>query len=188
LGVAGILKAEGGIPAAAAGVSVASLYPDISLAGTYGLRNSKTGYLFDWASHFYTFGPTVSLPIFQGGALIANVRLSKARAAEAALSYRQTVLSALQDVEDGLGNLHEDARRSAALALAVEADQHALDIDLNSYNLGLLTYITVLTQQLQTVQARQQLAQAMLTQSTDLVRLYKALGGGWKSAPNAAAN
>ena len=170
------------------GVSVASLYPDISLAGTYGLRNTKTGYLFDWASHFYTFGPTVSLPIFQGGALIANVRLSKARAAEAALTYRQTVLSALQDVEDGLSNLHEDARRSAALTLAVEADQHALDIDLNSYNHGLVTYITVLTQQLQTVQARQQLAQAMLTQSTDLVKLYKALGGGWESAPNAAAN
>jgi hypothetical protein len=80
------------------------------------------------------------------------------------------------------------ARRSAALALAVEADQHALDIDLNSYNHGLLTYITVLTQQLQTVQARQQFAQAMLTQSTDLVKLYKALGGGWESAPNAAAN
>jgi NodT family efflux transporter outer membrane factor (OMF) lipoprotein len=165
------------------GVSVASLFPDVSLAGTYGLRNTKTGYLFDWASHFYTFGPTVSLPIFEGGALIANVRLSKARAAEAALSYRQTVLSALEDVEDGLSSLHVDAVRTAALGKAVKADQRALDIDLNSYHHGLITYISVLTRQLQTVQARQQLAQAALTQSTDLVKLYKALGGGWERPP-----
>jgi multidrug efflux system outer membrane protein len=184
-----IRNAEAALHAATAeiGVSVASLFPDISLAGTYGLRNTKTGYLFDWASHFYTFGPTVSLPIFQGGALVANVRLSKARAAEAALTYRQTVLSALQDVEDALSSLHEDGRRSATLAQAVDADQHALDIDLNSYRHGLITYVSVLTQQLQTAQARQQYAQATLTQTTDLVKLYKALGGGWES-PKAAAN
>jgi outer membrane protein, multidrug efflux system len=184
-----IRNAEAALHVATAeiGVSVASLYPDISLAGTYGLRNTKTGYLFDWASHFYTFGPSVSLPIFQGGALVANVRLSKARAAEAALTYRQTVLSALQDVEDALSSLHEDGRRSAALAQAVDADQRALDIDLDSYGHGLITYVSVLTQQLQANQARQQYAQSTLTQSTDLVKLYKALGGGWES-PQAAAN
>ena len=65
-------------------VSVASLFPDISLTGTFGLRNLSTGYLFDWDSKFYTFGPTVSVPIFHGGALVANVRLSRAQAAEAA--------------------------------------------------------------------------------------------------------
>ena len=164
------------------GVSVAGLFPDVSLAGSYGLRNLGTRYLFDWSSHFYTFGPTVSLPIFQGGALIASVRLSKAQAAEAALSYRKTVLGALQEVEDGLSALDEDARRIAALKQTVGADQRAVEVQLDAYGHGVISYITVLTLQLQTIQARQQLAEAMLTQSTDLVKLYKALGGGWEDA------
>jgi outer membrane protein TolC len=85
-----------------------------------------------------------------------------------------------------LTSLHEDAVRTAALRDTVGADQRALDIDLDGYKRGLLTYIAVLTVQLQGVQARQQLAQAMLTQSTDLIKLYKALGGGWETAPDVA--
>ena len=164
------------------GVSIAGLYPDVSLAGSYGLRNLGTRYLFDWSSHFYTFGPTVSLPIFQGGALIASVRLSRAQAAEAALSYRKTVLGALQEVEDGLSALDDDAQRIAALKQTVGADQRAVEVQLDAYGHGVISYITVLTLQLQTIQARQQLAEALLTQSTDLVKLYKALGGGWEDA------
>ena len=179
-----IRNSEAALHAATAqvGVSVASMFPDISLSGTYGLRNTSTGYLFDWASRFYTFGPSVSIPIFHGGALVANVRLSRAEEAAAALNYRKTVLNALQEVEDGLTALHEDARRSSALGDTVTADQRALDIDLDSYRHGLVSYVAVLTVQIQVVQARQQLAEAMLTQGTDLVKLYKALGGGWEGA------
>jgi multidrug efflux system outer membrane protein len=168
------------------GVSVASLFPQLSLTGSLGLRNTDTRYLFDWASKFYSAGPGISLPIFNGGALIASVRLSRAEAAAAALSYRSTVLSALQEVEDGLSNLREDGERYASLNTTVAADQRALDIDLNAYRHGLVTYVTVLTLQLQTVQARQQLAQAQLTQIIDLIKLYKALGGGWQASPNVA--
>jgi NodT family efflux transporter outer membrane factor (OMF) lipoprotein len=169
------------------GVAVASLFPDISLTGSYGLRNLGTRYLFDWSSNFYTFGPSISIPIFHGGALVSSVRLSRAQAAEAAANYRKTVLSALQEVEDGLSSLNEDALRNAALRETVTADQRAYDVDMNAYRHGLISYIDVLTLQLQTVQARQQLAQALLTQSTDVVKLYKALGGGWESAPMSAA-
>jgi NodT family efflux transporter outer membrane factor (OMF) lipoprotein len=183
-----IRQSEAALHAATAqiGVSVASLFPDVSLTGTLGLRNLSTGYLFDWDSKFYTFGPTVSIPIFHGGALVSDVRLSRALAAEAALNYRKTVLNALQEVENGLTDLHQDAARAASLGDAVTADQRALDVDLNGYRHGLLTYITVLTVQIQMIQARQQLAQALLTQNTDLVKLYKALGGGWEDAPNQA--
>jgi multidrug efflux system outer membrane protein len=182
-----IRNAEAALHAATArvGVSVASLFPDVSLSGSYGLRNTSTGYLFDWASRFYTFGPSVSIPIFHGGALVANVRLSRTEEAAAALNYRKTVLNALQEVEDGLTGLHEDAQRRSALEDTVAAEQRALDIDLDSYRHGLVSYVTVLTVQIQTVQARQQLAEAMLTQGTDLVKLYKALGGGWEGAPEA---
>jgi NodT family efflux transporter outer membrane factor (OMF) lipoprotein len=184
-----IRSSEAALHAATAsiGVAVASLFPDISLAGSYGLRNLGTRYLLDWSSHFYTFGPSVSIPIFHGGALVASVRLSRAQAAEAAANYRKTVLGALQEVEDGLSSLNEDALRNAALRETVGADQRAYDVDMNAYRHGLISYIDVLTLQLQTLQARQQLAQALLTQSTDLVKLYKALGGGWESAPVSAA-
>ena len=170
------------------GVAVASMFPDISLAGTFGLRNLSPGYLFNWDSKFYTFGPTVSVPIFQGGALVANVRLSRAQAAEATFNYRKTVLNALQEVDDGLSNLQQDAVRTAALRDDVGAQQRALEVNLDSYNHGLVTYITVLTAQIQVVQAKQQLAQALLNQSTDLVKLYKALGGGWEDAPAMASS
>ena len=185
-----IRNAETALHAATAqiGVSVASLFPDVSLAGTYGLRNIGTRYLFDWASNFYTFGPTVSLPIFHGGALVANVRLSRAQSAEAALSYRQTVLGALQEVEDGLSTLTQDAARVAALADTVGADQRAVEVQLDAYRHGVITYITVLTVQLQAAQAREQLVQAQSTESTDLVKLYKALGGGWEHAPKVASS
>jgi NodT family efflux transporter outer membrane factor (OMF) lipoprotein len=179
-----IRESEAALHAATAqvGVSVASLFPDISLSGTYGLRNLSAGYLFDWDSRFYTFGPAVSVPIFRGGALVANVRLSRAQAAEAALKYRKTVLNALQEVEDGLSNLREDALRTSALEESVAANRKALDVDVEAYAHGLITYISVLTLQIQTVQSQQQLAQAVLAQSIDLVKLFKALGGGWQNA------
>jgi len=164
------------------GVSVAQLFPDVSLSGTYGLRNLGTRYLFDWQSHFYTFGPSVSVPIFRGGALLTSVRLSHAAAVEAALSYRKTVLTALQEVEDALSALEQDAARTAALREAVAADQQAVHVGLDAFHHGLTTYVNVLTVQLQAVQARQQLEQALLAQRSDLVRLYKALGGGWEVA------
>jgi len=186
-----IRASEAALHAATAqvGVAVAEFFPDITLMGTFGVRNLSPGYLFQWDSKFYTFGPTVSIPLFHGGALDANVKLSKAQAAEAALNYRKSVLTALQEVEDGLTSVHQDAVRTAALQDAVNANQRALDVDLNAYNHGLSTYITVLTVQLQAVQAKQQLAQAQLTQNTDLVKLYKALGGGWEdsSHPDIAA-
>jgi outer membrane protein, multidrug efflux system len=183
-----IRNAEAALHAATAqvGVSVASLFPQLSLTGNLGLRNTDTRYLFDWASKFYSAGPGISVPIFNGGALLASVRLSRTEAAAAALSYRSTVLNALQEVEDGISSLREDAERCAALNITVAADQRALDIDFDAYRHGIVTYVTVLTLQLQTVQARQQLAQALSSQIIDLIKLYKALGGGWQTSPGVA--
>jgi NodT family efflux transporter outer membrane factor (OMF) lipoprotein len=185
-----IREAEASLRAATAqiGVSMASLYPDVALAGTLGLRNIGTHYLFDWASKFYTAGPTVSLPIFHGGALVANVKMARAEEAAAALAYRKTVLTALQEVEDGLVSLDQDGVRVTALHDTVAADQRSFEIATHSYKVGLTSYVSVLTQALQTNQAKEQLAQASLMEVTDLVKLYKALGGGWQSDPTSASN
>jgi len=166
------------------GVAVAALFPDISLTGTYGLRNTGTRYLFDWSSNFYTYGPKISIPIFHAGALVSSVRLARATAAAAAFSYRKTVLSALQEVEDGLSQLHTDAERTHKLDESLAAEQAALDVDLDGYRHGILSYLQILQFQIQVTQARLQLVQAELTQSGDLVKLFKALGGGWEEAPN----
>jgi outer membrane protein, multidrug efflux system len=181
-----IRASEAALHAATAevGVAVASMFPDISLKGTLGLRNVSTRYLFDWDSKFYTFGPNISVPIFQGGALVSNVRLSRARAAEATLNYRKTVLTALGEVEDGLTSLQEGARRTASIRDALTANQRALELSLASYRHGLVSYIAVLTLQLQVMQTRQQFVQAQLTQSVDLIKLYKALGGAWSDSGN----
>jgi NodT family efflux transporter outer membrane factor (OMF) lipoprotein len=183
-----IRQAEASLHAATAeiGVNVAAMFPDVSLSGTLGLRNTTPKYLFNWASKFYTFGPSVSLPIFQGGALVANVRVSRAEAAEAAINYRKAVLSALQEVEDALVTLHDDGLRVAALRDAVAANQRSQALAVNSYRSGLSTYIEVLTAETQTIGAEQQLDSALLNESTDLVKLYKAVGGGWQNAPASA--
>jgi NodT family efflux transporter outer membrane factor (OMF) lipoprotein len=178
-----IRKAEATLHAATAqvGVSVASMYPDISLTGSFGLRNTASNYLFNWSSKFYSAGPSVSVPLFQGGALIGNVKIAKAEAGVAALDYRKTVLAALQEVEDALVSLDQDAARVVALNDTVDANQRALDIERHSYQVGLTSYISVLNLELQTNQAKVQLAQASLSEVTDVVKLYKALGGGWES-------
>ena len=184
-----IREAEAALHAATAnvGVSVASMYPDVSLTGTFGLRNISSGYLFDWASKFYTASPSISVPIFHGGALVASVKLARAEEAAVALNYRKTVLTALKEVEDGLVSLDQDGVRVAALKQAVGSNQRYFEITMHGYSVGLVTYISVLNAELQANQAKEQLAQASLTQLTDLVKLYKALGGGWNAPGNPLA-
>lgn len=177
-----VRRAEASLHAATAniGVSVAQLFPDVSLTGQFGLRNTQLDYLTRWGSHFYSFGPSVSLPIFQGGRLVSNVRLSRAQQASAALDYRQTVLTALQDVENALVAYRTDQERVDGLDQTAASLQNSYDLASDSYCKGLISFIEVLDAQRQLAQARQQATQARVQTSTDLVTLYKALGGGWE--------
>ncbi|MEQ5843351.1 efflux transporter outer membrane subunit [Paraburkholderia acidicola] len=162
------------------GVAVAQFYPDISLTGQVGQESTKPGDLTKWANNFYSFGPSVSLPIFQGGQLRANLKLAKADQAEAALSYRKTVLEALQDVDNALSAYRAELRRHQALEKTVSAETKALALATNQYRSGVSTFIDVLTAENTLAQQRQQFIQSTLTLTTDVVTLYKALGGGWQ--------
>ncbi|SDR56604.1 efflux transporter, outer membrane factor (OMF) lipoprotein, NodT family [Paraburkholderia tuberum] len=183
-----IRRAEANLHAATAsvGVAVAQFYPDVSLTGQAGMRATNARDLARWSHLFYSLGPTVSLPIFQGGALVANLRMSKAQQAEAALDYRKTVLSALRDVDNALVVYRTDQARRDALADSVTAQQTSFDLSRDSYRKGLTSFINVLDAQRQLAQAREQYAQGTTQVSTDLVALYKALGGGWQSDADAA--
>lgn len=92
-----VREAEANLHAATAqiGVSVAELFPSFTMSGQFGLRNSESNWLTDWSSHFYSFGPQVSIPIFQGGRLVSSVKVARAQQGAAVLDYRQTVLTAL---------------------------------------------------------------------------------------------
>ncbi|QND99356.1 outer membrane protein OprM precursor [Burkholderia cenocepacia] len=178
-----IRRAEAELHAATAdvGVAVAQFYPDISLTGQVGLRASHVRELAHWSHLFYSFGPAISLPIFSGGQLVSNLRLSQARQAEAALAYRQAVLVALRDVDNALAVYRTDQARAAALDDAVKAEQGALDLARDRYRKGLSPFLDVLDAERQWSEGRQQAEQGALQKTTDLVALYKALGGGWQA-------
>jgi multidrug efflux system outer membrane protein len=179
-----VRQAEATLHAATAGIGVATaqLFPDVSLTGQFGWRSTRAGDVTRWASHFYSLSPGVSLPIFQGGALVSNIRLAKAQQAEAALAYRQAVLTALADVENALVVYRTDQVRRAAFGRTVDASRRAFELASDSYRNGLVDFLNVLNAQRQYTQSRQQLTQAALQLNTDLVALYKALGGGWQDA------
>ncbi len=178
-----IRRAESDLHAATAeiGVAVAQMYPDVSLNGKCGYRGPlEAKYLARWSSLFWTVGPSISLPIFEGGALRANVRIAKAQAGQAALQYRSTVLKALQDVDNALVSYRTDQDRREALTRTVEANRISLELATESYRKGLVTFITVLDAERQLAETRQQLAQSTVSVTTDLIAVYKALGGGWQ--------
>jgi len=166
------------------GVSVAQLFPSLSLTGQLGVRNTDASYLDNWSSHFYSVGPSLSIPIFQGGRLVSSVRLARAQQASAALDYRQTVLTALQDVENALVSYRADQARVTALDETTGSLQRAFDLASDSYRQGISTFIDVLDAQRQLAQAQEQATQARMQSALDLVALYKALGGGWETYQN----
>lgn len=178
-----IRAAEAQLHAATAevGVAVAQFYPDISLTGQIGMRGTHARDLAHWSSLFYSFGPSISLPIFQGGALVANLRLTKVEQQEAAVAYRKAVLTALRDVDNALAVYRTDQSRQDALGHTVAAQQTSFDLARDSYRKGIVSFINVLDAERQLGQARLQYVQGTIQVTTDLVALYKALGGGWES-------
>jgi NodT family efflux transporter outer membrane factor (OMF) lipoprotein len=163
------------------GVATAEFYPDVSLTGILAIDGTRPKQLTQWADKFYSLGPSISVPIFQGGALRANLKLAKAEQAEAAVAYRKTVLNALQDVDNALAAYRTELRRHEALDRTVDAQTVALELARDQYKNGVSTFIDVLTAENSLAQQHQLLIDSTLSLTTDVVNLYKALGGGWQS-------
>jgi NodT family efflux transporter outer membrane factor (OMF) lipoprotein len=169
------------------GVAVAQLYPDITLTGDIGQQSGQIRNFTKSYDNIFSIGPSISLPIFQGGKPRADIARAKAEQAEAALDYEKTVLSALQDVENALASYRTDRQRLRSLQTEGDADQEAVDIAVDRYRHGMSTYLDVLTPRNTLIQVEQQLIQARLSVNNDLVTLYKALGGGWQVQAYASA-
>lgn len=177
-----IRQAEAQLHAATAGVgvAVAQFYPDISLTGSLGIRALDVGYLTRWASHYYSVGPSLSLPIFQGGQLTANLRLNRAQAIEAALKYRAAVLNGLREVEDALVSYRYDRIERDRQRQVVKSAEDTQRLSRSRFSSGLGDFLQVLDSQRTLESARQQLVQEEMTLANDIVTLYRALGGGWE--------
>jgi multidrug efflux system outer membrane protein len=164
-------------------VSIADLYPDLTLNGSTGLRSMDFSHLFQWDNNFYQAGPSLTVPIFSGGRLTATVDLNDAKAQEAALNYKKTVLSALTEVENALVAYRNDRGRQLSLFQAVASAEDGLKLARDRYTHGLSSFIDVLNTEASLVQAQTQAADATLKVTVDLVTLYRALGGGWEASP-----
>lgn len=178
-----IREAEARLHAATAltGVAVASFYPDISLGGTFGFESLHLGSLFDADSRMFMAGPSIDLPIFQGGRLKGTLRVRQSQQREAAIAFRKTVLQAWHDVDDAL-TAYADAQRSRASAVATaEANARALAAADQRYRDGITTLLDVIAAQEGVLRSEQAIAQAQAQMTLRLVDLYRALGGGWQS-------
>ena len=162
------------------GVAIAAFYPQVTLTGNLNELALQFSDLFTWQSAGYAFGPSVTLPLFEGGRLRGQLRLNKAQQAEAAVSYEQTVLQAWHDVDNALTSYAGEQERRDQLAIAVNASRHALTLAQDQYAHGLTDFLNVLNAERTLLSAQQQLATSTTTVSTNLVQLYTALGGGWE--------
>ncbi|MCQ8279351.1 efflux transporter outer membrane subunit [Acetobacteraceae bacterium KSS8] len=179
-----IREAEAKLHAATAGVgvAVADFYPRVTLTGAMNFEALQARDLAFWPALAYNFGPSISLPIFQGGRLTGQLQLRKAQQQEAAINYQKTVLSAWRDVDNAMTAYAAEQRRHDQLALSVTAAQRALQLAQEQYRSGLQSFLNVLDAQRTLLAAEQQLSTSTATRSANLVQLYNALGGGWETA------
>lgn len=177
-----ISQAERQLAAATAeiGVAEADLYPRFFLGGSITRQGLSLGSLGGTAGQLWGLGPSVSWPFFQGGATLSNIEIQRALQTQAALTYRQTVLTALQEVEDALVAYANEHTHNQDLAAAVTASQRSADLSRFLYVQGTADFLTVLIAQQALFRAQAALVQSDSALSTDVVALYKALGGGWE--------
>ncbi len=189
-----IRRAEAQLHAATAdvGVAVANFYPSISLSGSAAIQAIQFSDLADWgAAKTFALGPSITLPIFEGGKLKRTLELRQAQQQEAAVSYQRTVLGALHEADNALTAYDAEQRRREQLQQAVAQNHRALSLALDRYREGVIDFLQVLDVQRSLLAAEQQFTDSTTTVSTDLVQIYKVLGGGWETdfpdAPPAAA-
>lgn len=184
-----VRQAERQLAAATAniGVAKADLFPKFSLTDSLGLESLQLKTLANSASAFWSFGPTVSWRIFDSGQIWANVHVQNARQEEALIQYRQAIIQSLADVENALTAYNREQARNSSLRGAVEANRQAVALSKQLNEAGVVDFLNVLTAQQSLYQSEDQLAQSDQTVSTDLIALYKALGGGWETTEQAVS-
>jgi NodT family efflux transporter outer membrane factor (OMF) lipoprotein len=188
-----VAEAERRVAAANAqiGVARAAYFPQFTLSASGGYNSVSPTNWIDAPSLFWSFGPQLTLPIFEGGRLTAQTERAKAVYSEQVATYRNTVLTAYQEVEDNLAALRQLEKESDSEAQAVQATGIALQQSLDRYSVGIVTYLEVSSSETAALQAQLSAINIRTRRLSAAILLVKALGGGWQreslSASSASA-
>ncbi len=161
------------------GVATADLYPKFTLIGSIGLESLSSGDFLTAASHIWRIGPSFSWNIFDAGAIRQNIKVQSVLQEQALIQYESTVLDALEEVENALIAYAQEQQRRKTLKAGQDAAQQATQLTRDQYQAGLVDFSNVLDAQRSLLSFEDNLAQSDGAVTSNLVRLYKALGGGW---------
>ncbi|MHC4927402.1 MAG: efflux transporter outer membrane subunit [Planctomycetota bacterium] len=161
------------------GVATAGLYPAFSLSGTFALQAQDFDDLGDWDSRVWGFGPAMRWNLFDGDRIRSSIKVQEAQAEQAMLQYEQTVLLALEDVENAMVAYVQEQQRYDSLQAAVVAGEKSVELVRTLYENGLTDFQNVLDMQRTLTVQQDQFAESEGQVAKNLVRLYTALGGGW---------
>jgi outer membrane protein TolC len=180
-----VRRADDEIAGAAANVKAAraDYFPRFTLLGSAGRQATQLHDLSLSLGNFFAVGPAISLPIFTGGRIRSNVAVQNARWKQTQILYQSTVLNSLEETENALVNYSQEQERRDRLQAAVSQNQTALELSRELYTSGLGDFLAVLDAQRQLYGNEDLLAQSQTAVTTNLIALYKALGGGWESFP-----
>ncbi len=176
-----IRRAEAQLHAATAriGVATSDLFPKFSLTGSAGFSSADINSLLNWSSRAWSYGPSVTWPIFSAGRIRWNIELKKALKEQALTAYEKAVLTALKDVETALVAYSKEQEHRRLVMEAVENNRNAVDLSMKLYVGGKTDFLNVLTAQRALYVSEEALVLSTRNLAIELIALYKALGGGW---------
>ncbi|SDT92335.1 outer membrane protein, multidrug efflux system [Verrucomicrobium sp. GAS474] len=164
------------------GVAKAAFFPTVKLTGAAGFQSVDLGSLVNWSSRMWSVGPSLSLPIFEGGRNTANLNRAHAAYDETVALYRQQVLTSFKEVEDSLSGLRNLSGQAEAEASAVTASQRSSTLSDLRYRNGSATYLDVIDSERSALDTQRAAIQTLGQRYVASVRLIKALGGGWSES------
>jgi outer membrane protein TolC len=164
------------------GIARTAFYPHITLSGAGGWQSRDISSLLNAPSLFWSIGADALQPVFEGGRNRANLAAARAAYEQSVANYRQSVLTAFQQVEDGISNLSTLSQALATQTAAVEDARRELEIANNRYIGGVTSYLDVITAQTTLLTSERLQTQLLGQQMVSSVYLVKALGGGWDAS------
>ncbi len=163
------------------GQAKAAFYPQLSITGFYGFQSVAMSDLFTSGSRAWQFGPAITMPLFTGGRLRANLKVTQAQYEAALATYQQTVQNAFREVSDSLIAYRRTREFRARQEALTQANREATELANIRYDGGVTSYLEVLYNEQELFTAELNLAQARLNELLSVVSLYRSLGGGWQA-------
>jgi NodT family efflux transporter outer membrane factor (OMF) lipoprotein len=164
------------------GIAKAALYPSLAISAGAGSQTTVIGDLLTWPSRFWSVGPQLAETLFDAGKRRAQVKVTQAAYDATVANYRQTVLTAFQQVEDSLAQLRILSEEGVIADRAVKSAQQSLDISTAQYTGGIANYLQVITAQTSLLQNQRSVVDILMRRMAASVSLIQALGGGWDAS------